>query len=88
MKGQNGLAFRDFFAFTQLKRDTRSTTRNSLLLDVPRKGLNARAHSFAERTVRYWNCLTDEQVLAPSTNAFRSRLGHIDLGCLCLVHDF
>jgi hypothetical protein len=82
VNGLNGLVFDDFFGYAPMQRLTRSVARNSLLLEVPRKGLNARSHSFAERTLKYWNLLSDHEVLSPSLQSFKLRLQKVDLGIL------
>jgi hypothetical protein len=84
----NGLKFDDFFQFSQVGRTTRNLTRNSLLLNVPKKGLNAHAHSFSQRTIKFWNFLDDDVLLSPSTDAFKTKLKNVDLGSMCLVNDF
>ena len=62
--------------------------KNSLLLEVPKKGINVRSFSFAERSVKYWNTLSDSEVMYPSLQSFKSRLQNVNLDTLCLVCDF
>ena len=88
VKGANGLAFEDFFCFSPLQRTTRSISNNSLLLHVPKKGLNVRSHYFAERSIKYWNYLSDYEVNAPSIDSFKARLHKVDVSHFCLVSDF
>ena len=84
----NGLNFNDFFQLSKTSRETRNSSRNSMLLNVPKKGLNVHAHSFAQRSIKFWNYLSDDVILAPSVDSFKAKLRTIDLGCMCLVNDF
>lgn len=88
VKRLNGLSFDDFFKSSPNERVSRNISRNSLFLEVPKRCLNVRAHSFAVRSVKFWNFLNDKQVLAPSTESFKERLKQMDLESLCLVADF
>ena len=88
VKGLNGLNFSDFFAYAPLERVTRSIARNSLLLATNKKGLTVYSDSFAQRSSKFWNFLSDHEVSAPNIEVFKARLSKVDLCSLCLVNDF
>ena len=88
VKGMNGLIFSDFFAYAPLERVTRSLSRNSLLLANNKKGLTVYSNSFAQRSTKFWNLLSDHEVSAPNIEVFKARLSNVDLSSLCLVNDF
>jgi len=88
VKGLNVLNFDDFFRYAPLQRSTRSVARNSLLLEMPKKTLDIRSHSFSVRATRFWNFLSDTETQAPSLQSFKARLLKLDFSPLCLVNDF
>ena len=84
---QNCLKFDDFFCFSRNQRGTRSLSRNSLLLEVPKKGIDARSHAFAVRATKFWNFLSDDEVLSCSIAAFKEKVKRTDLSALCIVES-
>ena len=88
VKAVNGLKFADFFEYASIGRVTRSITKNYLLLDLPKKGINVYSHSFAQRSVKFWNFLSDNEVFASNVDVSKSRLNQVNLSSMSFVNDF
>ena len=87
VKGMNCLNFDDFFSYATAGRVSRNLTRNSLLLAVPKKGIDVRSHSFAVRAVQIWNSLSNSEVLSSTVDQFKTKLKAVDVKHLCIVPD-
>ena len=64
-----------------------SPKNNSLALFPQQAKSGVRQHSFSMRVVKWWNALTDYEVLSPNVNTFKNRIDKFYEG-KDIVYDF
>ena len=70
LKGEEGIDYEKFF---KLSRTPYNLRYHSMKLERTFEHLNVRRNFFSKRIIGKWNSLTEHEVSAPSTSAFKRR---------------